>query len=76
MRNATEGRAVPRTLLIGPLRFTPIVEESRRGYAFEGLIALDRLVPGSVDLPHAVRPQGVRDVSRRCQEGAKRREFM
>jgi len=57
MRNVTEGRAVLRTLLMGPIRFKPIVEERRRGYAFEGLIALDRLVAGSVDLPRVVRPQ-------------------
>ena len=36
-RNVAEGRAVLRTLLIGPLRFTPIVEERRRGCAFEGV---------------------------------------
>ena len=50
-RNIAEGRAVLRTLLIGLLRFTPIVEERRRGYAFEGLIALDRLLAGVVELP-------------------------
>jgi hypothetical protein len=49
-RNVAEGRAVLRTLLVGPLRFTPI-EERRRGYAFEGVIALDRLVSGVVELP-------------------------
>jgi hypothetical protein len=56
-RNVTEGRAVLRTLLVGPLRFTPIEEERRRGYGFEGLIALDRLLSGVVDLPRVVRPQ-------------------
>jgi hypothetical protein len=35
-RKVSEGRAVLRTLLVGPLRFTPIEEERRRGYAFEG----------------------------------------
>jgi hypothetical protein len=48
---------VLRTLLVGPLRFTPIDEERRRGYAFEGMIALDRLLSGVVDLPRVVRPQ-------------------
>jgi hypothetical protein len=43
------GREVIRTLLVEPLRFTPVIEE--RGYAFEGSIALDRLVSGVVDLP-------------------------
>ena len=64
-RNVSEGRAVLRTLLVGPLRFTPIDEERRRGYAFEGMIALDRLLSGVVDLPPVVRPQRERtDVGR------------
>jgi hypothetical protein len=50
-RNVAEGRTVLRTLLTGPLRFTPVVEERRRGYAFEGTIALDRLLSGVVELP-------------------------
>jgi hypothetical protein len=50
-RNVAEGRAVLRALLIGPLRFTPIVEERRRGYVIEGMIALDRLLSGVVELP-------------------------
>ncbi len=50
-RNVSEGRAVLRTLLVGPLRFTPVVEARRRGYAFQGTIALDRLLAGVVELP-------------------------
>ena len=53
-RNVTEGREVLRTLLIGPLRFTPINDGRRRGYAFEGTIALDRLLAGVVGLPTKV----------------------
>jgi site-specific DNA recombinase len=53
-RNVAEGRSVLRTLLIGPLRFTPVREERRRGYAFEGMLALDRLLAGVVDLPTVV----------------------
>lgn len=30
-----------RALLIGPLRFTPVVDSTRRGYAFTGTVALD-----------------------------------
>jgi hypothetical protein len=56
-RNVSEGRAVLRTLLVGPLRFTPVEDERRRGYRFEGLIALDRLLAGAIDLPHVARPQ-------------------
>jgi hypothetical protein len=48
--DVASGREVLRTLLVEPLRFTPIVDERRRGYAFEGAIALDRLVSGVVDL--------------------------
>ena len=50
-RNVTEGRAVLRALLIGPLRFTPVDDGARRGYAFSGAIALDRLLAGVVELP-------------------------
>ncbi len=51
IRNVAGGREVLRTLLVGPLRFTPKVTDRRRGYAFEGGIALDRLVRGTVELP-------------------------
>ena len=40
--------------MIVPLRFTPIIEERRRGYAFEGLVALDRLLAGVLELPTKV----------------------
>lgn len=40
-RNVQEARAVLRALLIAPLRFTPVADERRRGYAFEGAIALE-----------------------------------
>jgi hypothetical protein len=39
------------------LRFTPIVEERRCGYAFEGTVALDRLLSGVVDLPPKTRDE-------------------
>jgi hypothetical protein len=57
-RNVTEGRAVLRQLLIGPLLFSPVNEERRRGYAFEGLIALDRLIAGVLELPTKVASPG------------------
>src|SRR6185369_417365 len=47
--DVASGRAVLRLLLDGPIRFTPIVEERRRGYAFEGAIAFDRMLEGIVD---------------------------
>jgi DNA invertase Pin-like site-specific DNA recombinase len=43
-RNVESGREVLRALLAGPLKFTPVIDDGRRGYAFEGVIALDRLV--------------------------------
>ena len=50
-RNVDSGREVLRALLVGPLRFTPIIEDRRRAYAFEGAVALERLVSGVIDLP-------------------------
>ena len=50
-RNIDSGREVLRALLVGPLRFTPIIENGRRAYAFEGAVALERLVAGVIDLP-------------------------
>ena len=35
-RDVASGRNVIRQLLVGPLRFTPILEERRRRYAFAG----------------------------------------
>jgi hypothetical protein len=59
-RNVPEGRSALRQLLIGPLRFTPVNEERRRGYAFEGMIALDRLLAGVLELPTKVAsPEGL-----------------
>jgi len=48
--NVEMGREVLQTLLVGPLRFTPVIEARRRGYAFHGAIALDRLVSGVIEL--------------------------
>jgi hypothetical protein len=59
-RNVSEGRDVLRALVVGPLRFTPVNDGKRRGYRFEGTIALDRLIAGVVDLPTKVAsPTGV-----------------
>ena len=54
-RNVETGREVLRALLVGPLRFTPIVEARRRAYAFEGAIALQKLVAGVIELPTLTR---------------------
>jgi hypothetical protein len=63
-RNVSEGRAALRALLMGPIRFTPLVEERRRGYAFEGTIALDKLLAGVINLPTKVAsPTGTHPAS-------------
>jgi site-specific DNA recombinase len=51
VRNVESGRDVLRALLVGPLQFTPIVEDRRRAYAFKGAVALERLVSGVIELP-------------------------
>ena len=51
MLDVANGRAVLRALLEGPIRFTPLVDDGRKRYAFEGAIALDRMVEGVVNLP-------------------------
>ena len=48
--DVAEGRAALRSLLMGPIKFTPIREEPRRGYAFEAAIALDRLLARVIEL--------------------------
>lgn len=59
-RNVAEGRAALRALLIGPIRFTPVREERRRGYRFELTIALDRLLAGVIELPTKMAsPRGI-----------------
>ena len=49
-RNVHEGRAVLRALLVEPIRFRPIEDGRRRGYAFTATLALDQIVSGVVDL--------------------------
>ena len=59
-RNVAEGRAALRALLIGPIRFTPVREERRRGYRFELTIALDGLLAGVIELPTKMAsPRGI-----------------
>jgi hypothetical protein len=49
-----------RTLLVEPLWFTRVVDKPRRGYAFEGSIAVDRLLSGVIDLlPFDTSPKGL-----------------
>lgn len=50
-RDIEAGRQVLKLLLTEPLRFTPVVDERRRGYQFTGTIGLDRILAGVVELP-------------------------
>jgi len=50
-RNVDSARDVLRALLVEPLRFTPLTDGRRRAYQFDGVIALDRLVSGVIELP-------------------------
>jgi hypothetical protein len=64
-RNAESGRAVLKELLVGPLRFTPEVDERRRRYRFTGAIALDRLVAGVIELKTltgGTSPEGLKGI--------------
>jgi hypothetical protein len=61
-RNLTTGRDVLRLVLAGPIRFTPVNEERRRGYRFEGAIALDRMIGGVLETyPNGTSPEGAAD---------------
>jgi hypothetical protein len=40
-----------RTLIVEPYRYTPVIDERRRGYPFTATLALDRVVSGVVNLP-------------------------
>jgi hypothetical protein len=58
-RDLTAGRDVLRLLLVGPIRFTPVTDERRRGYRFEGRIALDRIIAGVLETyPKGTSPAG------------------
>jgi hypothetical protein len=47
-----ESRELLRTVLVGRLTFTRLVD--RRGYHFEGALALDKVLAGIVELPAGV----------------------
>jgi hypothetical protein len=60
-RNVESGREVLKALLVGPLRFTPLLDQGRQAYRFTGVIALDRLVAGVIELKTLTRvasPEG------------------
>jgi site-specific DNA recombinase len=55
-RNVAEGRQVLGTLLEGPIVFTPILEETRRGVSFEGALAIGEKLFGKLDTTRLASP--------------------
>lgn len=47
-RNTQDARPVLRELLHGPIRFTPIVEDDRRGFHFNGAVKTGGFLLGIV----------------------------
>jgi hypothetical protein len=63
--NIESGREVLKALLVGPLRFTPLLEDRRQAYRFTRAIALDRLVAGVIELKTltgVASPEGFEDL--------------
>lgn len=58
MGSVPEARTVLRTLLTGPIRFTPILEETRRGVTFEGALRIGEILAGSVCVTNLASPVG------------------
>ncbi len=50
-RQTRHGRQFLRTVLTGPIAFTPVMEGGARGYRFEGEASLGQLLSGVIDLP-------------------------
>ena len=44
------GRGPLRQILVGPIRFTPVERDGKRGYSFSGEVALATLLAGVVDV--------------------------
>jgi site-specific DNA recombinase len=47
-RNLTDARGALTAMLQSPIRFTPILEESQRGYRFRGDVSIGEILAGSV----------------------------
>ena len=54
-----ETRAFLREYLIGPIRFTPILEPGRRGYRFEGAVSIGGILAGTVMVGSMASPGGL-----------------
>lgn len=44
------GRLLLRQILTGPIKFTPVERDGRRGYSFRGEVALSTLLAGTIDV--------------------------
>jgi hypothetical protein len=58
-RKASVARPVLRELLEAPIRFTPIIEGTRRGYQFEGAVRFGELLAGNVVSDVVASPGGL-----------------
>lgn len=45
------GRLLLRQNLTGPIQFTPVERDGRRGYSFRGEVGMSELLTGAIDLP-------------------------
>jgi site-specific DNA recombinase len=57
-RNVPDGRQLLRELLEGPILFTPILEDSRRGVRFEGALSIGGILAGNVEVTRLASPVG------------------
>jgi hypothetical protein len=76
LANIDSARDVLRTLLVEPLRFTPVPTQHGFGYAFEGKIALNRLIADVIDaktLTGVASPTGFANMWKRKLAGILRR---
>ena len=62
-RQTSHGRDFLRTVLTGPIEFTPRVDGDVKGYEFRGEASLGQLLSGVVELPTNMAPTGFEPVS-------------
>ncbi len=62
-RQTHHGRDFLRTVLTGPIAFTPLMDGAEKGYQFDGEASLGQLLSGVVELPTILAPTGFEPVS-------------
>ncbi len=58
-RHIPESRRILKTLLVGRMEFTPIIEADVRGYAFKGRASLGGLLVGAAHIKEVGSPNGI-----------------